>query len=147
VVSSGTATVPEWNASFPYKSYRPGVAIGNFGATTPLLYTYQTENVYFSDAACQSAELIDGSRGDHRMTLESWVTLADGTQAVRGTNVTTLSAGNGQTTVTRYKVMLRLNSTEGVNTLSAATSAAGATAYPEGSSMRRHTVGYQSSAK
>lgn len=147
VTGSGTATVPEWNISYPYASYRPGVAVGNMGATTPLLYTYQTEVVYFSDAACQSAVLIDGARGDHRMTLESWVTLADGSTAVRGTQVSTLTDSSGSQTVNRYKVLLRLNSSEGVDTLDAATSTAGATAYPEGSSLRRHTAGWQAGGR
>lgn len=143
VTSTGTATVPEWSASYNYRSYRRGVFLETMGGETPLLYIYQTTTAYYNDESCQAAVLLDGARGDARLTLESWVTLADGSLAVRGSNVTTVIDSSGNSSVTRNKVLLRLNSRDGVNTLDAAASTAGAIAYPEGSSLRRHTVGWQ----
>ncbi len=147
VTSSGTATVPEWNGSYNYRSYRAGVLLETMGSETPLRYIYNPGTVYFSDASCQTAVLEEGARGDHRMTLESWVTLADGSLAVRGTNAITTLDNMGREVVSYTKVLLRLVDAGGVISLDTTSSAVGAVAYPEGGGMRRHTVGYRSDAK
>lgn len=143
VSSAGTVTVAAWGISFKYQSYREGVQLFATSATTPLDYVFDDSKAYFDDADCQRVVLLDGVPSRTVLTLESLVTLADGSKALRGTAKRTVDATRA---VTYSKVALRVNGTDATRTLDTATGPADASGYPSLSAYKRHTVGYQPSS-
>jgi|GEM_PF-1943904 len=138
VVGAGSVTVAAANTTHAYGSRRIGWQMGNTVAATPWSYYLNATTAYYSDAGCQTAVVLAGDPDENIVTLESLVTLSDGTQAVRGTALRKAAGTQVQSTA---KVLLRL--ADKALVLDLAVSDAGAEVYPGAASLRRHTIGYQ----